>query len=1030
MVQQIKIFPQDTPMSAMQSIDSEQGFYLNDVINNAQYESYVEETLYTSLNNIRFFYPSTGGNVQYIKNGSHVLYPTPTGYNLYTIDRITITTDDSILQVDAQHYSVNYMRDSAHEVALGQNARSISSINQTLKNSQFVSDDFELAGEGLASDRYTLTDDTIITSFQNATVGSVLVGANSLLRRFYGMYLRRNLSNIEAFNVSEVYAEMQQYPIVLGVNIRDMDYTIDTSDILTTAMVSTSSVPQIYINKARIGGTLGGFGGTKLQDISDLPLNHEIHFIYKGIPIIMAHTTGGILVSAGNLRSQNDAQKEIKPFKDATFTYIGGVLNIKKGEITFLNELIDPDYAYAYGYYDRSGGDVFKEYMGFRDETVVNDTIKYSKIEPYMFQYPVRANTQIKGNAVKYVDYEVFEIKDRPDADLNITSFYRWYFNDFKNYWDVSDNLKYLEPTFEAKFTVDDMRTLYGQDTLNSHIFKVGDVYPVIADEYGLEFNAAITRTKYNGLTGDLIEIEFGNKQDLQIEEFKVTNTNKPNEVKRPTNTDNNNSNNSSSGGGGNNNTNPDDEDTPDLSMDINDLTDDGPERIEWENPVLYIAPKSTRTSQLKLNWYNRSREVALPKLVDFYKVKVRAVGSNDWNYLEPDPLYKGRPNTDRILPYMPKPAKSTVSGNWFNYKVLYNLTGISNDYDLPQSYYNNSALSKQMTYEEWLNIYKVDDYSGRWYFFYEHIDGAFINRYDLKEIHNILFDTVYDDQLAPFIRLIYPDEFEGIKSDILGKTVKELYEESEGYTNDPIDKNYLIKRLKYVVAASAERAIRYNLDGVDYRKVDSQEPSVPPVKVNHSMYVKRTAILGTYRNFRSECEISFIPRIDPYGKVGDHRPASDLSTVKITKLFHDSEPVIKYAHNNFIEPGGAIYARLEIPQYPDLPVEPVIVVAHGTIGMEIRSKINELNKLYATLSDDDRKRFEAQHGTYASNYYKALVDEGLITYGQSIVIKPEDLVEHYDRVHVQMDRYWEKVYSELISKGKINADTIYEETE
>lgn len=1018
-------------MSAMQSIGSGQGFYLNDVINNEQYESYVEETLYTSLNNIRFYYPSTGGNVQYIKNGAHVLYPTPTGYNLYTIDRITITTDDSILQVDAQHYSVNYMRDSAHEVALGQNARSIESINQTLKNSQFVSDDFELVGEGLASDRYTLTDDTIITSFQNATVGSVLVGANSLLRRFYGMFLRRNLSNVEAFKVNEVYAEMQQYPIVLGVNIREMDYTIDTSDILTTAMISTSSVPQIYINKARIGGALGGFGGTKLSMIGNLPLNHEIHFIYKGIPLIMKTTPGNILVSAGNLRSQVDAQSEIKPFKDAVFTYTGGVLNIKQGEITFLNEQIDPDYAYAYDYYDRSGGDVFEEYMGFRDETVVNDTVKYSKVEPYMLQYPVRATTQIKGNAVRYVDYEVFEIKDRPDADLNITSFYRWYFNDFKNYWDVSDNQKYLDPTFEAKFTIDDMRTLYGQDTLNSHIFKVGDVYPVIADEFDLSFNAAITRTKYSGLTGDLIEIEFGNKQDLQIEEFKVTNTNKPTEVKRPTNTNNNN-NNSNNGGGGNDNTDPDD-DTPDLSMTVNDLKDDGPERIEWENPLLYIAPKSTRTSQLKLNWYNRSREIALPKLVDFYSVRLSSVLSNDWNTLAPEPTYTGNPRTDRILPYMPKPSKSTVTGNTYNYKAINNNQGshlMHHSYDLPQTYYNNTAISSQMTYEEWINIYKVDDYNGRWYFFHEHMDGVFINRYDLKEIHDILFNTVYDNQLAPFIRLIQPSEFEGIKSDILGKTVKELYEESEGYTSDPIDKNYLIKRLKYVVAASAERAITSNLDGVDYRVVSSQDPSVPPVKVNHRMYVKRTAILGDLRHFHSECEIGFIPRTNAAGVVQDHRPASDLSTVKITKLFHDSESLIKYIHNNFVEPGGAVYARLEITQYPDLPVEPVIVVAHGTIGMEIRSKINDLNKLYATLTDDDRKRFEAINGTYSTNYYKALVDEGQITYGQSIVLNPEDLVEQYDRVHVQMDRYWEKVYSELISKGKIDADTIYEETE
>lgn len=1022
----VKVYTHDTLIDDMRDINGESGYELTDIINDDSYYSTVIEELHTSNNFIQIYYPIDGANRDLLVNGSHILYPTQKGYNLYTITNIFGGTDGSILEIEAQQYTINFMRDDASDIFKRHAITSFSEI-QSLVNKKGINlylngeiPDVEVEGEGKPE------------VIAKTTLGSLLVGANSIIRRTMGLYIRREFDSISAFNPTEVF-QTTNYPLTLGVNIDELDYEIDTGGIVKTAMVDIGNVPSIKIKGQGKQARFTGVGGLRFNSLSEITEGNEYHFAYKGVPLMFKKTGGVIKVS---FSVQDDGEDDSQLLKNHTVTYTNGVIEVKYQNEVIFSEILDESELYALHMQSSNVADYQTDY-GFNvneisDERVEDGTTYklYTEIPEYLFNLSVKTpyETQVKGNPIHYVQYSDDEksVGDGPNS-----RFLHWYMSNLGNFWADESSKRLTEPDFKAVLSIDDLTNIYGRDFMSSHIFEIGQTYQVYAEKYNLEFESVLTKTIFNGVTGELIEVEFSNTEDLELEAVRRVDKLSTIErgVSKPKNTNTDRTTSKPQGNGNNNNTDPDD-DTPDLSMTVNDLTDDGPERIEWENPLLYIAPKSTRTSQLKLNWYNRTRDVALPKLVDFYNVRLSAVLSSEWNHLAPKPTYTGNPSTDRILPYMPKPARSTVSGNTYEYKAINNNTGISNNYDLPQSYYNNSTISAQMSYEEWLNIYKTDDYKGRWYFFHEHIDGAFINRYDLKEIHNILFDTVYDDQLAPFIRLIYPDEFEGIKSSIIGKTVKELYEESEGYKSGPIDKNYLIKRLKYVVASSAERAIRYNLNGVDYRKVDSQDPSVPPVKVNHRMYVPRTALAGTNRYFHSECEIAFNPITDASGVVQYHLPASDLSTVKITKLFHDSESLVKYAHQNFVEPGGAIYARLEIPQYPDLPVEPVIVVAHGTIGMEIRSKINDLNKLYATLTDDDRKRFEAQHGTYASNYYKALVDEGQITYGQSIVLKPEDLVEQYDRVHNQMDRYWEKVYSELISKGKIDADTIYEETE
>lgn len=516
----------------MKNIDSTVGFYLDDIINTEEYETYVEETLYTSLNQIRFYYPTTGVNFQYIKNGNHVLYPTPTGYNLYTIDSVTITTDSNVLQVDAQHYSVNFMKDSAHEIAVGVDVGYLGSIAQKLKESPYVSEDFDLVGDGVAEGFLDLSEDTYISSLSNATLGSLLVGANSFLRKYYGQYIRRNIDHVEAFPLS---ANMQTYPLVLGVNVRDMDYTVDTTDIYTTAIISPNSVPDLKLPGGEpIGGLSNGVGGSAWETLEGIPDGYRMDAVYKGLPLDIKKQGNLVKISLGKLVGDSGDEELISPIPGATVTYVGSVLLIKKGDITYLNEQIDPNYFYAINVFNiETGVNHNLQFLGKNEFIGKEDYTYTTRIPAHIVQFPVRANTNVKGNAVKYVDFEEREEANDPNGAKNIAHFYHWYFTSFKNFWSDKDNKKILEPTFSAKFTIDDMYTLYGEDIVNSHIFRIGDLYTVNAEDYGLQFEAAITKTKYNGLTGRLVEIEFGNKQDLELEALKTTNLNKPTERKK-----------------------------------------------------------------------------------------------------------------------------------------------------------------------------------------------------------------------------------------------------------------------------------------------------------------------------------------------------------------------------------------------------------------------------------------------------------------------------------------------------------------
>lgn len=528
----MKVFPKATALSNMKNIDSTVGFYLNDIINTEEYETYVEETLYTSLNQIRFYYPTTGVNVAYIKNGNHVLYPTPTGYNLYTVDSVTITTDSNVLQVDAQHYSVNFMKDSAHEIAVGVDVGYLGSIAQKLKESPYVSEDFDLVGDGVAEGFLDLTEDTYISSLASATLGSLLVGANSFLRKYYGQYIRRNLDHVEAFPLS---ANMQTYPLVLGVNVRDMDYTVDTTNIYTTAIISPNSVPELKLPGGEpIGGLDKGIGGSAWETLDGIPDGYRMDAVYKGLPLDIKKQGNLVKISLGKLVGDSGDDELISPIPGAIVTYVGGVLLIKKGDTTYLNEQIDPHYFYAINVFNvETGVNHNLQFLGKNEFIGKEDYTYTTRIPAHIVQFPVRSTTETKGNAVKYVDFEEREEANDADGAKNITHFYHWYFTSFKNFWSDVDNKKLLEPTFSARFTVDDMYTLYGEDIVNTHIFRIGDLYTVDAEDYDLQFEAAITKTKYNGLTGRLVEIEFGNKQDLELEALKTTNINKPTERKK-----------------------------------------------------------------------------------------------------------------------------------------------------------------------------------------------------------------------------------------------------------------------------------------------------------------------------------------------------------------------------------------------------------------------------------------------------------------------------------------------------------------
>lgn len=1021
----VKVFPQETELVNMKDPLSTYGYTLSEIINNEEYTPYVEETLYTSLNNIRFYYPPKGSNVEYIKNGNHILFPTQEGYNLYTIDSISVSTDDGIIQVDAQHYSVNFMRDSAHELAVGKRIESIESINNTLSNSSYVSNDFKLTGTGYINDTSMLGDDTIVSNLTSATIGSVLVGTNSVLRKQFGQYIRRKIDSIEAFKVEDYDDTTLKYPLVLGVNVRDMDYTIDTSNIFTTAVVSGHSLPQLYVHGERLGGKLNGFGGTKIANLESLPLYHEISFIYKGIPLVATHAHEGLIIETGKLVSQTkDTDRYLKVLDGAVVTYNNGYIKIVVGANTYIDELLDPSYVYAYSYYNHEGTNVFEEYMGYARKSTKSGEHPYVKIEPHMVQVPIRANTTIKGNAVKYVDFE----PAFTDEDDNIHQFYRWYFGPFKHYWTRESNKHLLEPTFEAKFTIDDMKTLYGEDIVNEQIFRIGDVYNVDASEYQVEFRSVITKTKYNALTGELIEVEFGNKQDLELEVLKTTNVNKPSKW---LSTQSSYSPPISSGGGGGG----DDEDEEDKEFDLDDilspeppgmqveyLTDDGPERIEWQPPVLYLASESDSSTPTKMLWYNSTRPFKHPEIVTYENLEISAVLSNDWNHIRTNNYRTSVP--ERYLDLVAKPPFRSVEGNTYKYKGLINRHGrlipITTSYS--GNDYNGKTVSTQMTFEEWKNQdpYYVTGNETVYIKFDE--SGVFTHKRELRAAHDLVFNVMKDLQYTPFVRQLTAEEVTELIDFIKGKSVKELLDHVDGYTTQPINKEYVKKRFIWVIAQSARTAILVkgrNEDKEDYRT----RPEKTVVITTHRYWTTTNA--SSQVDFGGEVRAEYNEPIKgTSGNIIGYRPREEDITIESVADFFPTATV-EYAYKHPIEPHAALVILLEMKDYPDLPIDPIVVQSHGETGYEIHNNVDELEKIYRELNPQEKEEFNAYYGKYSHNLLKAKIEAMHQVYREPISDSPyyhlDALKKEHEIVNGKITRHWENVYSYAILKGKIS---------
>lgn len=1027
----VKVFPQETELVNMKDPLSTYGHTLSDIINNEEYTPYVEETLYTSLNNIRFYYPPNGSNVEYIKNGNHILFPTQEGYNLYTIDSISVSTDDGIIQVDAQHYSVNFMRDSAHELAVGKRIESIESINNTLSNSSYVSDDFNLTGTGYINDDSMLGDDTIVSNLTSATIGSVLVGTNSVLRKQYGQYIRRKIDSIEAFKVEDSNDATLKYPLVLGVNVRDMDYTIDTSNIFTTAVVSGHSLPQLYVHGERLGGKLNGFGGTKIANLDSLPLYHEIYFIYKGIPLVATHAHEGLIIETGKVVSQTkDTDRYMKVLDGAVVTYNNGHIKIVVGANTYIDELLDPSYVYAHSYYNHEGTNVFEEYMGYARKSTKIGEHPYVKIEPHMVQVPIRANTTIKGNAVKYVDFE----PAFTDEDENIHQFYRWYFGPFKHYWTRESNKHLLEPTFEAKFTIDDMKTLYGEDIVNEQIFRIGDVYNVDAREYQVEFRSVITKTKYNALTGELIEVEFGNKQDLELEVLKTTNVNKPSKWMSPQSSYSPPISSGGSSGG-------DEEDEEDKEFDLDDilspkppgmqveyLTDDGPERIEWQPPVLYLASESDSSTPTKMLWYNSTRPFKHPEIVKYEGLRIQGSGSG-WYNISSQTSINGISVPKRYLDLIAKPPFDAVDGVSYQYKSLINgpIMPLTTNYS--ENSYKNKTVATQMTFEEWKNQdpYYINGTEYPYIKFDE--SGVFTHKRELRAAHDLVYNVVDDPQYTPFVRQLTVEEVTELKDFIVGKSVKELLNHVEGYTTQPINKEYVKKRFIWIVAQSASKSIlggsSWNYDKIDYRKQDEETI----VYTKHRYYSTNSTISAV--DFGGSVMAEYKPRYGTSGNIIDYRPSEETITIESVGTAFGLASVV-YAYKHPIEPQAALLMGLAIADYPDLPIDPIVVQSHGETGYDIRTKAKELEDIYNNLTKQEQDEFNAYYGKYEHNLLKAQLWAKHKVYREPISSSPydplADLKKEHEMVNDKITRHWENVYSYAILKGKISQSQLLPE--
>ena len=184
--------------------------------------------------------------------------------------------------------------------------------------------------------------------------------------------------------------------------------------------------------------------------------------------------------------------------------------------------------------------------------------------------------------------------------------------------------------------------------------------------------------------------------------------------------------------------------------------------------------------------------------------------------------------------------------------------------------------------------------------------------------------------------------------------------------------------------------------------------------------------------DFGGSVRAEYKPRYNADGTViYDYRPSQETITIESVADFFPNTGV-EYVYKHPIEPHAALVILLEMKDYPDLPIDPIVVQSHGETGYDIRTKAKELEDIYNNLTKQEQDEFNAYYGKYEHNLLKAQLWAKHKVYREPISSSPydplADLKKEHEMVNDKITRHWENVYSYAILKGKISQSQLLPE--
>lgn len=717
----MRIYPSDTDVSDIISNGEVLGYELKDYSNDDDNFSYVSEELMSSNNTLKFSYPIGGDGYKHIKNKSLLRYPTQDGYNLYVIN---VIYDDYLvdrINVEADHYTINYMSDRLPFINYDKHKTlTLSKLVQLMGESKEVSDDLQIHIDDERLKGLDVSDAYDSYLNKGSTVGQFFIGPNSYVRRFLGARVLRKIDGLHVIEHSEFNREVQVYPIKESINVEEFDYEIDTTELYTVAYPDLSTIPNIDTKSYGELAELNGIGDSGISHLLDVPNGDKLYFYYKGLPLISQNgkVTLGVTV--------NQDGEEVHIFKDGKSKVSNFTVSMTRDyhlkitvtsdtygqTLTVIDETMDLDYVKVYSYVNSSDsktntslsvmGKVSESLNEYEDGSNPS-AYNLAAIDKALYQFPVFSGIDTtQGN--RGIDVEYTSNTQFGSENLH---FYYWLYNGFTKYWTPQRLREMVEPKFNLTLSVDDMRQIYGIEAINEQIFRLGDIYPVSIPSYDIEMETEITRVDYDGMTDKLVEIEFSNVQDFKADTVKRSDATRVRS--RNSNYSKNHSYGGSSGGGytytppksgGSGLTkeelmeeivteldeNPLDEPIkPDFKEpELITKTDDGPVRIEWDPPILILPYSSGYSTQSTPVYFNGAEKVegGVIKLKEIATTKAGNYSSDTPTW---DLDYDRRKVQANMLEYLPdNPLKDSIVPKRYGDIVGFDLGNDNHKWTIP----------------------------------------------------------------------------------------------------------------------------------------------------------------------------------------------------------------------------------------------------------------------------------------------------------------------------------------------------------